>query len=118
MSETHADAIVGINWGSSNFRAYLIEGCGVVRDSLEAAAGVTSLQRDGMIEIAGRVRARWPNAARVYAAGMIGSNVGWTDAGYVDCPAGIDRLCNSLLPTHRRPGASHRPGPRLCTRAR
>lgn len=99
MSETHADAIVGINWGSSNFRAYLIEGGGIVRDSLEAAAGVTSLQRDGMIEIAGRVRARWPHAARVYAAGMIGSNVGWTDAGYVDCPAGIDRLCNSLLPT-------------------
>ncbi len=111
MSETRGDAIVGINWGSSNFRAYLIERDGTVRDGLEAAAGVASLQREGMIEMAARVRARWPHATRVYAAGMIGSNVGWTDAGYVDCPAGIERLCAGLvatrigeLPLHIVPG--------------
>ncbi|HEY0661676.1 MAG TPA: 2-dehydro-3-deoxygalactonokinase [Lysobacter sp.] len=98
MSET-SDALVGINWGSSNFRAYLIAPDGVVLDSLEAAAGVASLQRAGMIELAERVRQRWPRIPRVYAAGMIGSNVGWTDAGYVDCPAGVDRLCDSLVPT-------------------
>ncbi|WP_206860475.1 2-dehydro-3-deoxygalactonokinase [Lysobacter changpingensis] len=98
MSET-SDAIVGINWGSSNFRAHLIAPDGLVLDSLEAPAGVASLQRDGMVGMADRVRARWPHATRVYAAGMIGSNVGWTDAGYADCPAGIERLCERLVPT-------------------
>lgn len=98
MSETHADAIVGINWGSSNFRAYLIAPGGQVRDALEAAAGVATLTRDGMAGMAAQVRARWPQVARVYAAGMIGSNIGWADAGYVDCPAGLQQLRGGLLP--------------------
>ena len=99
MSDPSSDSIVGINWGSSNFRAHLIAPDGAVVDTLEAAAGVATVQRDGMVDIAGRVRARWPDATRVYAAGMIGSNVGWTDAGYVDCPAGFDRLSERLVPT-------------------
>lgn len=99
MSETHADAIIGINWGSSNFRAYLIAPDGAVIDTLEAPAGVASLQRDGMAELGDRVHARWPSVQRAYAAGMIGSNVGWLDAGYVDCPAGPERLCRHLVST-------------------
>ena len=100
MSDTSTvPSVIGINWGSSNFRAHLIAHDGTVVDTLEAAAGVASLQRDGMVEMAHRVRARWPDATRVYAAGMIGSNVGWTDAGYVPCPAGFDRLCDELVPT-------------------
>ncbi|MFE0500101.1 2-dehydro-3-deoxygalactonokinase [Lysobacter soli] len=99
MSDPSSDSIVGINWGSSNFRAHLIAPDGTVTDSLEAAAGVASLPRDGMVDVAERVRARWPDATRVYAAGMIGSNVGWTDAGYVDCPAGFDRLSERLVHT-------------------
>jgi 2-dehydro-3-deoxygalactonokinase len=98
MSDT-SESIVGINWGSSNFRAHLIAPDGTVLDTLEARAGVASLQREGMVEMADRVRARWPGSARAYAAGMIGSNVGWTDAGYVQCPAGFDRLCEELVPT-------------------
>lgn len=97
MSNPHADPIVGINWGSSNFRAYLIGPGGDVLDSLESPAGVATLQRTGMIDIAGRVRARWPAIARVYAAGMIGSNIGWTDAGYVDAPAGLAQVSGQLV---------------------
>ncbi|MEL1264447.1 2-dehydro-3-deoxygalactonokinase [Pseudoxanthomonas putridarboris] len=99
MSETDADAIIGINWGSSNLRAYRIAADGRVLDALEAPAGVTTLAREGMVEIANRVRARWPDAIRAYAAGMIGSNVGWIDAGYVDCPAGIEALSRKLALT-------------------
>jgi len=98
MSDT-SESIVGINWGSSNCRAHLIAPDGAVVDTLEAAAGVATLQREGMVEMANRVRAHWPDASRVYAAGMIGSNVGWTDAGYVECPAGFDRLCDELVAT-------------------
>jgi len=100
MSDTSPEtSIIGINWGSSNCRAHLIAPDGTVLDTLEAAAGVATLQREGMVEMANRVYARWPDAPRVYAAGMIGSNVGWTDAGYVECPAGFDRLRDELVPT-------------------
>lgn len=98
MNDTR-DTFVGINWGSSNFRAYLIGADGAVRDTLEAAAGVATLQRAGMIEMASQVHARWPDARCVYAAGMIGSNIGWTDAGYVDGPAGLAQICQGLVRT-------------------
>lgn len=98
MSELQSDAIVGINWGSSNFRAYLIGEDGQVHDTLEEAAGVAGLSRDGMMAMAAKVRARWPQASRVYAAGMIGSNIGWADAGYIDSPAGLEQLSRGLLP--------------------
>lgn len=99
MSHSHADPIVGINWGSSNFRAYLIAADGRVADTLESTAGITTLSREGMIEAAHQVRARWPQAGAAYAAGMIGSNIGWVDAGYVDCPADMRLLGDSLVPT-------------------
>lgn len=118
MSETHADAIIGINWGSSNFRAYLITPAGQVVDTLEAPAGVASLTREGMEELADRVRTRWPRVGRAYAAGMIGSNVGWLDAGYVDCPAGPDQLCRQLVPTTIGSLSLHIVPGMACVRAR
>lgn len=98
MNHAHADSIVGINWGSSNFRAYLIAADGQVIDTLESASGITTLSREGMVDVANRVRARWPQAGAVYAAGMIGSNIGWIDAGYVDCPAGLRTVGAGLVP--------------------
>ncbi|MET0289326.1 MAG: 2-dehydro-3-deoxygalactonokinase [Pseudoxanthomonas sp.] len=99
MSDTHANAMVGINWGSSNFRAYLIDDQGMVQDTLEASAGVAHVSRDGMVEMANQVRQRWPGALRVYAAGMIGSNIGWIDAGYIDAPAGLAEVSRRLVAT-------------------
>lgn len=98
MHAGSGDSIIGIDWGTSGFRAYLIDGDGAVRDRIQEAAGVASLDRAGMAAAATRVRARWPDAARAYAAGMIGANIGWTDAGYVGCPAGRERLCGALVP--------------------
>lgn len=98
MNDTHADAFIGINWGSSNCRAYLIDARGQVVDSLEAAAGVANAQRDDMVALANRIRRQWPQAERVYAVGMIGSNIGWVDAGYVDAPAGIAEVAARLVP--------------------
>jgi len=99
MNPTYTDSIIGINWGSSNFRAYLIDAGGHASDVLELPAGVTTLQRDDMIDVASQVRERWPQATHAYAAGMIGSNVGWTDAGYLECPADLDAVARGLVAT-------------------
>lgn len=92
-------SIIGINWGSSNLRAYLIAPDGRLIDAHEEPAGVATLSREGMVIAADSIRARWPKAAHAYAAGMVGSNVGWVDAGYVDCPAGADAVAAQLVPT-------------------
>jgi 2-dehydro-3-deoxygalactonokinase len=44
-----ADAeIVGVNWGSSNFRAWRIAGVGSANDAFVASKGVAGLSREGM----------------------------------------------------------------------
>lgn len=99
MQQHDTDSIIGINWGSSNLRAYLIGADGQMLDSHEAPAGVTRLERSGMAAAANDIRMRWPKAGAAYAAGMIGSNVGWVDAGYIDCPAGAEAVAQGLVPT-------------------
>ncbi len=93
----HSD-IIGINWGSSNFRAYRIAPGGNVVDAIETPAGVATLDRAGMAALVAQVAARWPGVERIYAAGMIGSNIGWTDAGYAECPVSLEDLRASLTP--------------------
>lgn len=78
-----------INWGSTNFRAYLLDDRGTLLDEVQAASGVSGLSRGAMVEIIADVSKRWPHASRVIASGMIGSNVGWVEAPYRTCPARI-----------------------------
>jgi len=92
--------IIGINWGSSNFRAFLIASDGRVRDAIEQPRGVAGLDRAQMQAMVGEVAARWPQAARIYASGMIGSNIGWSDAGYADCPTSLAQLASRLHEVH------------------
>lgn len=89
---------VGINWGSSNFRAYLIDHSGAIVDAMEAPAGIAGIDRDGMVRQIIAVAGRWPGVERVYACGMIGSNIGWLDAGYVECPVALAGLADEMRP--------------------
>lgn len=99
-ADNSAGSIVGINWGSTNFRAYLIGADGVLLDEFSRPAGVAKLDRPGMEALMRELALQWPEhvppASRyhsaVYAAGMIGSNVGWQEAPYVVAPAGLAEL--------------------------
>ncbi|HVJ02969.1 MAG TPA: 2-dehydro-3-deoxygalactonokinase [Sphingomonas sp.] len=86
------DAIVGINWASNNFRAYLIAADGSALDEFVMPKGVIGLDRDGMAAMIADVAARWPGVSTIYASGMIGSNLGWVQVPYADAPAGPSRL--------------------------
>nr|WP_063572984.1 2-dehydro-3-deoxygalactonokinase [Luteibacter rhizovicinus] len=91
---------IAINWGSSNFRAYLLDHVGVVRDAFAEPAGIASLDRDGMAAQIVRLLRRWPDAGTIYACGMVGSNVGWEEVGYAECPIGLDGLTANLHASH------------------
>lgn len=93
-----ADAeIVGINWGSSNFRAWRIAGDGSARDAFVAPRGVAGLGRDDMAGMIAALVERWPDHGPIYAAGMIGSNIGWAEAPYAPAPAGSADLARAAL---------------------
>jgi len=93
------DTFVGINWGSTNFRAFLISAEGRVIDEYSAPAGVVALDRDGMAAMMDELAARWPGTGPVYASGMIGSNVGWIEVPYAQAPAGRSDLATAVVAT-------------------
>jgi len=84
---------LAIDWGTTNRRAFLIEGGQVVRTERDDR-GVTSVT-DFVAEAAG-IRERFGDLPMLMA-GMVGSNIGWRAAAYVPAPAGIEELAANLL---------------------
>ena len=115
MSRAAEGSFVGVNWGSTNFRAYLIGADGAALDDYSAPAGIVALDRKGMAATMDALAARWPASGPIYASGMIGSNVGWTEVPYAQAPAGCADLVNAAVstniggvPTHIVPGIACR----------
>ncbi|OYU73219.1 MAG: 2-dehydro-3-deoxygalactonokinase, partial [Alphaproteobacteria bacterium PA3] len=97
---SHEDnPFIGINWGSSNFRAYLIAQDGSKLDEISSPCGILGLSREDMEAQIVQVTGQWPDARQIYASGMIGSNVGWVEAPYVQCPTSVDALSHQLTKT-------------------
>ncbi|MSP49965.1 MAG: 2-dehydro-3-deoxygalactonokinase [Alphaproteobacteria bacterium] len=89
--------MIGVDWGTSSFRAYLLDGGGAVLDRREAADGILAVQDfDGCFE---RHCGAWADAhpkAPILLAGMIGSRQGWVEAPYCPCPAGAVEIVGRL----------------------
>jgi len=86
---------VGVNWGSTNFRAYRFDGAGELLDEYAAPTGVTKLDRAGMAAQVAELAGRWPDHGPIYASGMITSNIGWLEVPYVEAPAGLAELATA-----------------------
>jgi 2-dehydro-3-deoxygalactonokinase len=93
------DTLIGVNWGSTNFRAFLIGADGSLIDEFAAPSGVVALDRDGMAAMMDALAARWPNSGPIYASGMIGSNVGWIEVPYAEAPAGCADIVAATVAT-------------------
>ncbi|MEQ8179392.1 MAG: 2-dehydro-3-deoxygalactonokinase [Amphiplicatus sp.] len=94
-----ATQFIAVDWGSTNFRAQLVGENGVVVDEYSEPAGITRIDRAGMIDVMARLRRRWPEPSFILCSGMIGSNVGWLNAPYIECPAKLETLGGELIDT-------------------
>ncbi|MBA3519084.1 MAG: 2-dehydro-3-deoxygalactonokinase [Rhizobiales bacterium] len=91
--------MIGVDWGTSAFRATLLDEGGAVLDRRLGPHGIMTVT-DG--DFAGVLTAQigdWLAAGRapVILSGMIGSRQGWLEAPYLTCPAGIDDLAAALV---------------------
>jgi 2-dehydro-3-deoxygalactonokinase len=104
------DGFIAVDWGTTNRRAYLIDGSGKRTDEFEDAKGVLSVGDGGFPAAVAEIRQRLGDKP-LLLAGMIGSNRGWHEAPYVPCPAGIDELAAALVWAGEReaivPGVSY-----------
>lgn len=91
--------IAGVNWGSTSFRAYRIAADGTLRDERVEHAGISSLDRAGMATTFASAMTGWEGLSARYASGMIGSNVGWVETPYVECPIQASALANESIRT-------------------
>lgn len=90
------DAFIAVDWGTTNRRAYLIDAEGKVLRTERDGLGVLAIERDGFAAAAADIRARL-GALPMLCAGMVGSNRGWAEVPYVDCPATFDSLASQLV---------------------
>jgi 2-dehydro-3-deoxygalactonokinase len=93
-------ALIGIDWGTTSFRAYRIDAGGAVLETREAPAGILSV-RDGDFEgVLTREIGSWLAAEPdlpVITSGMITSRQGWLEVPYCPCPAGSAEIAGALL---------------------
>ncbi len=87
---------IGLDWGTTSFRAYLVNAEGVVTDQVAAAEGILAV-KDGAFERCFEQHiAAWDKSLPVIASGMITSRQGWVERPYVNCPAGPEQLAQAI----------------------
>src|SRR4051794_32720651 len=91
-----ADGFIAADWGTTNRRAYRLDGSGKCVNEFEDDQGVLSVEKGGFPAAIAQIRKRLGDAP-LLLAGMIGSNRGWQEAPYVPCPAGLDDLAKALV---------------------
>ena len=91
--------MIGIDWGTSSFRAFRLDGSGGLRDQRAAPRGILAVEGGRFEEEMLRQVGDWiaDGERRVLMCGMIGSRQGWQEAPYVPCPAGSEELAAALV---------------------
>ncbi len=107
-------ASILIDWGTTNFRAWLVAGGGgAVLDRREAPRGIMQVEPGGfpaaLDEQVGAWRVAHPGVP-VLMSGMVGSKQGWAEAPYASCPTGIDELARAVMPVPGEDGIHIVPG--------
>jgi 2-dehydro-3-deoxygalactonokinase len=91
--------MIGVDWGTSSFRAFRLAADGAIIGRRSAARGIMTIE-DG--DFAGALRAEighWlaEGDTRVLMSGMIGSRQGWMEAPYLPCPASAAEIAGALV---------------------
>jgi len=90
------EGFIAADWGTTNRRAYRIDASGECCDEFEDDKGVLSVPAGGFPAAVAEIRERLGDLP-LLLAGMIGSNKGWQDAGYVPAPADVHDLVAALV---------------------
>jgi 2-dehydro-3-deoxygalactonokinase len=91
--------MIGVEWGTSSFRAFRIARDGTIRDSRTALRGLDTMPDRRFAETLRDEVGPWLAAGEdhVLLSGMIGSRQGWQETGYLPCPAGAAEVAAALV---------------------
>lgn len=91
--------MIGVDWGTSSFRAFRLANDGTIRDRRAGPRGILAVPDGRFAETLREEIGPWLAAGeeQVLLAGMIGSRQGWREAPYLPCPAGPADLAMALI---------------------
>src|SRR5438270_530253 len=95
-------ATIGVDWGTSRFRAYLIGRDGGILDQRESDRGILTVGPDEFPGVLAAALGDWRRAnpaAPIVACGMVGSRQGWREVPYVLCPTSFAEIENAAVAT-------------------
>lgn len=117
---TAATVAIGVDWGTSSFRAYRFAADGEMLEGRRAQAGILVIDdgafEDAFEELIGDWLDAYPQVP-VVLSGMIGSRQGWLETPYLACPAAVDDIAGALVPLTLSRGRLIHLAPGLSTRA-
>ena len=90
--------MIGVDWGTSRFRAFRLTEAGAIRDHRASARGVLAVADGRFADSLREEIGPWLAAGehQVLICGMAGSRQGWVEAPYLPCPAGPADLAAAL----------------------
>ncbi|HVL74501.1 MAG TPA: 2-dehydro-3-deoxygalactonokinase [Noviherbaspirillum sp.] len=92
-----AELIVGIDWGTSNRRAYVLDARGALLRRHEDAMGILSVEGDYRGSLQALLARLEVERGEVLMSGMVGSRNGWHQVPYLSTSAPLTALAEALF---------------------
>ena len=91
--------MIGVDWGTTNFRAFRFSSAGAIRDRRVGQRGILNVPNSRFSDTLREEIGPWLAAGEnhVLLSGMIGSRQGWKEAPYLTCPAGAPEIAAALV---------------------
>jgi 2-dehydro-3-deoxygalactonokinase len=91
--------MIGVDWGTTSFRAFRIAPDGSIRDRRTALRGLVNVPDSRFADTLREEIGPWLAAgeSHVLLSGMIGSRQGWQETPYLPCPAGAADVAAGLV---------------------
>ena len=92
-------ALIGLDWGTTSLRAYLIDVTGSVMAERAEPWGIMQLGERDFARARSDITTQWVSAGElpVIACGMVGSAQGWIEVPYCPAPAGATEIAGALV---------------------
>jgi len=91
--------MIGIDWGTTSFRAFRIAANGTIRDRRSGLRGILNVPDSRYADTLREEIGPWLAAGEnhVLLSGMIGSRQGWQETAYLPCPAAAADVAGALV---------------------
>jgi 2-dehydro-3-deoxygalactonokinase len=90
--------MIGVDWGTTSFRAFRLTSDGVIRDRRQGPRGILNVQDGRFADTLREEIGPWLAAGErhVLLSGAVGGRGGWIEAPLLPCPAGPAELARAL----------------------